>query len=543
MNHDDLMTFLGNASNRSEFSASIGKSGGYINFKNSGRRGSVKEFTLSLETLLSGFEDILNNYEVFTKLKNYDETRWRDNGAKYFRDVALNTMITVQTKPTFCTFSKLICWANNIQYINDDSISIERDKLQITIEKLRDLIETYKPKNLALEAKRGAAERDDARILLPKSFVLLAGISGTGKTRFVREQASSGTSHCKIIPVRPDWHEPSDLLGYVSRISNPAKYIPTETLKFLAAAWRDAFSSATVDAVVLKNADDMQPFWLCLDEMNLAPVEQYFADYLSVLETRKWDGVGNYSCDPILKLSGNDLLDGLRGELEFSDPAYDGLWAYFSGHGIPLPPNLIVAGTVNMDETTHGFSRKVIDRALTFDFGEFFPNDYDQFFSGGNPARQLSFPRFTHATPEALAGVAADSDGALSIGFLKAVNVVLKGTPFELAYRALNELLLSVVCQNPVDEKDLAAVWDDFIMMKVLPRIEGDNEKLAGAAGDYGNVIDRLIDLLKEKFEAIEIGRPDFYRQNAALITVRSIRKLEWMKTRLSNNGFTSFWP
>lgn len=379
--------------------------------------------------------------------------------------------------------------------------------------------------------------------LLSKSFILLAGISGTGKTRFVREQASNGSSHCKIIPVRPDWHEPSDLLGYVSRIGTKPKYIPTETLKFLADAWKDACASATEDAIVLNSADEMKTFWLCLDEMNLAPVEQYFADYLSVLETRKWDGGDNYCCDPILRLSDKDLLDDLRGELGFSDAQYDQLWSYFSRHGIPLPPNLIVAGTVNMDETTHGFSRKVIDRALTFDFGEFFPNDFDQFFSGGNPARQLGFPRFTQATPEILAGVKVDPDGALSIGFLKSVNDILKGTPFELAYRALNELLLSVACQNPVDEAGLLATWDDFVMMKVLPRIEGDNEKLAGVNSDGGNVIQRLIDLLNGEFKDIESERPDFYRQTTVPIPARSIKKLQWMKNRLLNNGFTSFWP
>jgi hypothetical protein len=382
---------------------------------------------------------------------------------------------------------------------------------------------------------------------LPKSFILLAGISGTGKTRFVREQAIISDGHCKMIPVRPDWHEPSDLLGYVSRIGGTPKYIPTEALQFIAQAWKNAYSSANENLLSLKSADEMLPFWLCLDEMNLAPVEQYFADYLSILETREWDGVGKYSCDSILKLSEPNMFDGLRLSLGLSDTCHDGLWSYFSKHGIPIPPNLIVAGTVNMDETTHGFSRKVVDRALTFDFGEFFPNDFSQFFSSTISVKKLSFPKLTHVSKAHFENVSADLGGSRSISFLESLNSITRGTPFELAYRALNELLLAVVAQNPANDGELLAVWDDFVMMKVLPRIEGDNEKLGGTQNDGSTVIDRLLELLTITFAVIEGGRSDFYRQNIdgspVVIPVRSLKKIRWMKNRLSNNGFTSFWP
>ena len=127
----------------------------------------------------------------------------------------------------------------------------------------------------------------------------------------------------------------------------------------------------------------MPPFWLCLDEMNLAPVEQYFADYLAVLETREFQDE-SYCCHALLESSviaglPNESQNNLAEALGLS--ASDGLWAHFLAHGIALPPNLLVAGTVNMDETTHSFSRKVIDRAVTLDFGEFFPNDFEQFFA------------------------------------------------------------------------------------------------------------------------------------------------------------------
>lgn len=395
---------------------------------------------------------------------------------------------------------------------------------------------------------------------LPKPFLLLAGISGTGKTRFVREQAekhrAGDLSNYRLIPVRPDWHEPSDLLGYVSRIgaNGSARYVVTDLLKFVVLAWREAaaLAATSADALPCKAADEMTPFWLCLDEMNLAPVEQYFADYLAVVETRKWDG-GNYTCDPLLKAAtidqiGEDGKKELRKELKLEDAQFDGLWAYFLEKGIPLPPNLIVAGTVNMDETTHGFSRKVIDRAFTIDFGVFYPNDFAEFFPEDkiNFAKTLGFPLLSSASKEALAGVPADAGGAKSIAFMGAINAVLKGSPFELAYRALNELLLAVVCFNPKNDAELQAVWDDFLMSKVLPRIDGDAEKL-GLESD-ASLLTKLRDEIVKQFTGKAETRPDLLREKIAeggvcMVAWRAEQKLNWMQKRLDANGFTTFWP
>jgi hypothetical protein len=381
---------------------------------------------------------------------------------------------------------------------------------------------------------------------LPKPFILLAGISGTGKTRFVKEQAKEqgvGDINFCQIPVRPDWHEPSDLLGYVSRISG-TKYIATKALKFIIDAWR----------VVAPNADKegmgdldlaVAPYWLCLDEMNLAPVEQYFADYLSVLESRKFEN-GKYTCEPLLTQSNFQMdIKSLRTDLGISDDE-DGLWEYFSHHGIPLPPNLIVAGTVNMDETTHGFSRKVIDRACTLDFGEFFPNDYQKFFSGQELPKTFTYSQLTHASQKDLINT-FDVDGAKTVAFLESINEVLKQTPFELAYRALNELLLHVACFSPQDEKELQAVWDDFLMTKVLPRIDGDDDKLRLVRkGEPANLLEVLAVLLESNLNEIWAEgktKKDFFRNTQDEIPCRSRTKIEWMKNRLEANTFTSFWP
>jgi len=411
---------------------------------------------------------------------------------------------------------------------------------------------------------------------LSKPFLLLAGISGTGKTRFVREQAKTSKhfreTYC-LSSVRPDWHEPSDLLGYVSRLNGPSEYIATDVLQFIARAWRGILdcglklkvqeNAELGERLVVEgkreNIDKVLPYWLCLDEMNLAPVEQYFADYLSVLETREWDwqddGSFTYSSDALLKSSViNDVEknDELRVALGFGkaeDDKYDELWKMICEHGLGIPFNLIVAGTVNMDETTHGFSRKVIDRALSFDFGEFFPNNFDEFGEFGKQKtriKRLGYPVWSNARKADVA-TTSDPDGALSIAFLSKVNNVLKNTPFELAYRALNELLLAVAASQPQDKQALQAVWDDFMMCKVLPRIEGDEDKLA--AQNDENLLEKLQKVLENEFDEIwESERPDLYREKltpegeAVMVVCRAKKKLNWMNERLGR-GFTTFWP
>lgn len=411
-------------------------------------------------------------------------------------------------------------------------------------------------------------------LILSKPFLLLAGISGTGKSRFVRRQAESQGSvqeFFQMVPVRPDWHEPSDLLGYVSRINGSPKFVVTDALRFMVRAWK----ATGAEVVSLPNCktgwwsakrlDDIKTYWLCLDEMNLAPVEQYFADYLSVIESRHWlDGVEladsgkDYVYHSLPILPASSLLaahdqTGLAKDLGLdiqNNQADSQLWQSFTKHGIPVPFNLVVAGTVNMDETTHGFSRKVIDRALTIDFGRFFPNDFNQLWAPETKPKTLGFSRLSHASKEAMANCPADFDGLKSIQFLQDVNKVLADTPFELAYRALNELLLAVVCHNPHTESELQAVWDDFLMCKVLPRIEGDDEKLSV---NSPNATDTLLDALAKQLSASlseiwSTQRSDLLRENIEsntplTVPCRSKAKIEWMKNRLERNSFTSFWP
>lgn len=372
------------------------------------------------------------------------------------------------------------------------------------------------------------------QISLPKPFLLLAGVSGTGKSRFVRKQAEQ-TGEYQLVAVRPDWHEPSDLLGYVSRLSGKAEYVITDVLKFIVQAWQAVENAGLIaNNEVRGTAEDLKnvpPYWLCLDEMNLAPVEQYFADYLSVLETREWKWEGeqfSYKTDALLSSTAWEDVENFKETLNISDS----LWDFFQTNGIGIPFNLIVAGTVNMDETTHAFSRKVLDRALSFDFSKFYPNNFDEFFEPKTQPKLLGYPLSSQAV--------RDKHSAKSIAFLTALNEKLANTPFELAYRALNELLLSVASFKPETDAALQAVWDDFVMTKILPRIEGDENKI-------GDVLDQLEAVLKHQLTDIWEGkRPDLWRENIdgtpLEIDCRCKPKLVRMKQQLEDRDMVSFW-
>ena len=361
-----------------------------------------------------------------------------------------------------------------------------------------------------------------------KPFLLLAGISGTGKSRIVRELARAcweeGTDEYKaqkpknfqMVQVKPNWHDSSDLIGYVSRVSGKAEFVAGEFLKFIAKAWEDTET----------------PYFLCLDEMNLAPVEQYFAEYLSVIESRKSHEDGTVTTDPILEKSAEDWYRVLTSELTNDDNVRN----RFLEEGICIPQNFIVVGTVNMDETTFSFSRKVLDRAMTIEM-----NEVD--LHGGLTKRHESIGKLSNAelVGSAVEGVDVYNDYTdvcdIALGYLQKVNDVLEGTPFKVAYRTRNEFLLYVVNNLPYckDENGndleqgyvIARALDEITSMKVLSRIEGDDTKVS----------DELLDNLSK---AIEDGLKTVSGEENTVKSI-SLAKLKEMKAKLVS-GYTSFW-
>lgn len=326
--------------------------------------------------------------------------------------------------------------------------------------------------------------------LRTKPFILLAGISGTGKSRIVRKLAQATTTqkydneedrwkdnrpeNFELIQVKPNWHNSMDVVGFFSNISK--KYEFTTFVEFIAKAWLHKET----------------PYFLCLDEMNLAPVEEYFAEYLSAIESRSTDKDGNYITDPIIKpfldydsdeentgaKVSDQMIAKLIGSLDTEEKRK--LAEHFRKKGLTLPPNLMVIGTVNMDETTFSFSRKVLDRAMSLEMNEV---DYDKFLSGESEL----FPLLTDKNellvkrPQQASEVRDKVDGKGIMDYLKDINTLFEGTPFKLGYRAANEAMLYVAASRDFagDGFSMENALDEFTLMKILSRIEGDDSRLA----------------------------------------------------------------
>ena len=361
-----------------------------------------------------------------------------------------------------------------------------------------------------------------------KPFLLLAGISGTGKSRIVRELAracweegseeydAQKPKNFQMVQVKPNWHDSSDLIGYVSRVSGKAEYVAGDFLRFVAKAWEDKDT----------------PYFLCLDEMNLAPVEQYFAEYLSVVESRKSHEDGTVTTDPILEKVDEEWYFNLTASLTTDE----NVRKQFNESGISIPQNLIVVGTVNMDETTFSFSRKVLDRAMTIEMNEVN-------LHGGLTERNEKIGKLSKAelVGNAVEGVDVYADNKdvceKVLTYLDAVNAVLNGTPFKVAYRTRNEFLLYVVNNLPYnkDENDtelepgyvVARALDEITSMKILSRIEGDDTKVSD------EFIDRLSKTIEDGLKAVS--------GEEQTITSISLAKLKEMKAKLAS-GYTSFW-
>ena len=528
----NLFTFLKNASGNSDFKAELSARGGYITFSNSGRRGGVKFFQIGLDSILQTLRDIYDNINVFSQITDYVETPWRDNGSKYFKDAVANANSTVQTKPLFSTLSKIIIWANqpDLDGIDPDNhIDLSTKHLETAIAKLELLADSFRPRNPFVDIVHGSNTKFRPYITAIKSkpFLLLAGISGTGKSRIVRELARAcwdeGADEYKaqkpknfqMVQVKPNWHDSSDLIGYVSRVSGKAEFVAGEFLKFIAKAWEDTET----------------PHFLCLDEMNLAPVEQYFAEYLSVIESRKsYDGT--VTTDPIVEKVEEEWYFNLTASLTTKE----NIRKQFNENGISIPQNLIVVGTVNMDETTFSFSRKVLDRAMTIEMNEV--NLHEGLTERHEQIGKLDKEELIGCAVEGVDVYGDNSEVCeIVLTYLEAVNTVLNDTPFKVAYRTRNEFLLYVVNNLPYNESEdgaalpqgyvVARALDEITSMKVLSRIEGDDTK----------VTDTLLDNLRE---TIAEGLKKVYDGEPTIKSI-SIAKLDEMKRRLAS-GYTSFW-
>ena len=383
--------------------------------------------------------------------------------------------------------------------------------------------------------------------LRTKPFMLLAGISGTGKSRIVRKLAQASTTqkydkdedrwkdnrpeNFELMQVKPNWHNSMDVVGFYSNISK--KYEFTPFVEFVVKAWQHKDT----------------PYFLCLDEMNLAPVEEYFAEFLSAIESRSTDENGEYTTDPIIKPFKEfgkdvceDMLRHLLGEAHHTES--NPLAEQFTEKGLTLPPNLMVMGTVNMDETTFSFSRKVLDRAMSVEMNEV---DYDKFLSGESEQFPLlkDINDLLVKRPQQASEVRDKIDSKRVISYLKTVNSLLDGTPFKLGYRAANEAMLYVAASRDFagEKFSIYQALDEFTLMKILSRIEGDDNRLAV---DENNPIleaigkDSITDAGEDRINLLNCLRA-IVRKHIGSNT-ETEKKINIMYRTLEREHFVSYW-
>ena len=437
--------------------------------------------------------------------------------------------------------------------------------------------------------------------LRTKPFMLLAGISGTGKSRIVRKLAQAtiteelqrangyigedfsndrwtlhSPANFELIQVKPNWHNSMDVIGYLSNIPNP-HYVFTPFIEFIVKAWQHP----------------EVPFFLCLDEMNLAPVEEYFAEFLSAIESRSFEG-GEYMTDPIIKpfnSFGEDVAKMMVNTLFPNFTAADKnsflgkIVDHLETKGLTLPKNLIVIGTVNMDETTFSFSRKVLDRAMSVEMNEV---NYDSFlndttdddlkaivqaFEDNKDADLNALLVDRHIEAKEIIDELGD-DAKFAIDYLKHINALLEGTPFKLGYRAANEALIYLQASQEFGHSDRIAALDNFTLMKILSRIEGDESKLkitdseadkdrianaevnVDEAKQYGdlNILTALRNIITAHLGKADNIDSDITEEttnesdgNMGLTELskkelQSIKKIDSMLSQLKRDHFVSFW-
>ena len=349
-----------------------------------------------------------------------------------------------------------------------------------------------------------------------KPFVILGGMSGTGKSKLAAKIAEATGGISKLLPVRPDWTDSSEVLGYSNLEGN--------------------FRPGPVLEIAREAAANPDRLYTCiLDEMNLARVEQYFAEVLSKIEDREPHANGGYRTKPLIG-------QPLRG----ADPEWG---------TVCIPENLALVGTVNIDESTHDFSRKVLDRAFTIELSEVHlrhwkPNG-PRICAASQWPMEWWNPINIHLSELSNATAAQLSEINRAITALDAANDLLGPAQLKVAYRTRDEVAFYLLHAqqisdafvdregNTVDPLDLA------LQMKILPRIAGRSNAIKrcvlGLLGwattgkplesaDQGN-------LLVEKWEAW--GRPSLLI-NATYPRLAARLCLMWQ--RFDADGYTSYW-
>lgn len=396
-------------------------------------------------------------------------------------------------------------------------------------------------------------------LLRTKDLIILAGDSGSGKTNLVKSFAKAVGGKSIIIPVKPNWTSSEDLLGY---------YNPLEK-KYLATPFLEALIEAQQNPEI--------PYFICLDEMNLARVEYYFADFLSILETRDDEpeislyaesesahvlselkavvdviqstkdkysehGVVNF----IELLKDEQLNSQLRLAFGFSDK--DSLIKYHSEirrmlsavmtmpSSIKMPANVHIIGAINIDETTHYLSPKILDRAhimrfespLLSDWNEILEEVVDYGFDDVSKplifdiqslGYRANYPKFDPKDPFCELFISLNKEFFHKLGI-------------EFGMRTIRQGLNYLNLLKDVNDDDEIAV-NNFLLHKVLPKFTFDGNKQVGAQTKLELVERVFVERLKQLLPNHETYSDIFSSVNTLENVVSDAK---------ANDGIVNFW-
>lgn len=349
--------------------------------------------------------------------------------------------------------------------------------------------------------------------LATKPFVILTGLSGSGKTQIAQQFGHwVGEDQLLVVPVRPDWTGSDALFGYEDALQPAAGdgyrawYVP-DPLRFMLEAARNP----------------ERPYVLVLDEMNLAHVERYFADVLSGME------------------SGEPTLPNLVED-------DDGHWRLVRDetNTVPVPNNLFIIGTVNVDETTYMFSPKVLDRANTI---EFRVETDDLMVDARKPMR---CEEGAAELVEAFLAVATDTDFHIETphpeqdylaSCLRKLHGLLYEAGFEFGHRVFWESLRFASLLAAAGERDPSKALDAIVLQKVMPRLHGNRRRLEPILAALGSFCYELpevdSDLTWAEESTFDPFNPPAEIDGPELI--RSFAKVQRMLRNVQVNQFASF--
>lgn len=370
--------------------------------------------------------------------------------------------------------------------------------------------EGLKKSHISFGSRHEEVTRAFVASLATKRFVILTGLSGSGKTQIgLRFGEWLGRDRSLVVPVRPDWTGAEAVFGFEDALQATVD-------------GRRAWHTTAVLQFMLRAAQDRNhPYLLLLDEMNLAHVERYFADVLSGME------------------SGVNCIPNLRQEA-------DGSWRLVPNEASLLcfPDNLFIVGTVNIDETTYMFSPKVLDRANTMEF-RVESSELTTEARKPNPCLEgpsnlvCGFLEISRDTSWHLTHPATDL--AAFANHFRSVHELLNDGGFEFGHRVFYEAVRFASMLESAGDPALENALDLQILQKVLPRLHGSRRRLEPTLCALGQFCLELKKATEKTNQPSQLLFDPLAPTNLHPRLPRSFEKIRRMTRNLRANQFASF--